>query len=145
MTRVFLDANILFSASNTDSVMGRLVHEAGRRVELLISTAVETEARRNLEAKRPAWLPGLAELLPRCTPVGDAFFPLMLPSAAATIKDSDRLVLCTAIAARSRYLLTGDKRDFGPLFDQIIKGVTVVSPARFAAILKDIPPREAST
>lgn len=136
MTRVFLDANILFSAAHRTSILGRLILEARRRVALVCSDGVIEEARRNLAAKRPDGLPGLDDLLNHCENVPDAFFPLDI-----RLTDSDRMVLCTAINANCQYLLTGDKRDFGPYFGRTIQRVTIVSTRQMADVLKDIPPR----
>lgn len=45
----------------------------------------------------------------------------------------DRPILATAISEGCDILLTGDKRDFGHLFDQTIGSVTVMTPLMFAA------------
>lgn len=136
MTRVFLDANLLFSAANRTGITGRLFTEANRRVELVASEGVIDEARRNLTNKRPEWLAGFDQVRSMCRIVPTTIFPLTV-----TLSDGDRAVLCSAIRTGCCWLVTGDKRDFGPYFDQTIKGVTIIAPLRLAERLGEMPLR----
>jgi len=54
--RVFLDANVLFTAADSPDGLSALLVELGAagRVTLLTSPLAIVEAERNLEAKRPA-------------------------------------------------------------------------------------------
>jgi predicted nucleic acid-binding protein len=136
VTRVFLDANVLFSAAEPGSALARLVGEAGRRVELVYSPDVATEARRNIAAKRPQARDGLETVLGRCQRADSALFPLPIE-----LNDNDRAVLCAAIRAGCQYLVTGDKQHFGPFFGETIESVKIVSTNQFAQLLRDFPPR----
>ena len=44
------------------------------------------------------------------------------------IPSKDRPILATAILQGCDYLVTGDKRDFGHLFGQVVGGVEIVTP-----------------
>lgn len=61
--RVFLDANILFSASMPKSRIGLLVRIAKQRATLLTNLYAAEEARRNLEFKSATSLPSFEQLL----------------------------------------------------------------------------------
>ncbi len=128
--RVFLDANVLFSASRAGSNIARLVDLLLNTAETVTSDLTCAEARRNLELKRPAWLHEFERLIARVSIVPSVVFTLPV-----TLDEKDVPVLCAAIRAHCRYLVTGDKRDFGHLYDRTISGVTVVSLLRLAQIL----------
>jgi len=128
--RVFLDANVLFSASHAGSGIQRLVEWLAARDEVVTSDYAASEAARNIAAKRPEWQADYARIVARVAvrPGLDKVLPVAL---AAT----DRPNLATAIRLRCDYLVTGDRRDFGHLFGQSIEGVTVVSPQALSEIL----------
>jgi len=124
---VFLDANLIFSGAQTDSPSRQLLEVLARHAILTSHPAVWHEAERNLQAKRPNWLPGLASLRAL----------LRLHAGAAPCPDvglpaKDQPVLAAAIAARAHRLVTGDRTHFGPLFGQTIQGVKIVSTRMMA-------------
>ena len=65
--RVFLDANVLFSASNAESniarLIARLIAWLGERETVVTSDLAVEEARKNLQLKRTAWLSTFEALL----------------------------------------------------------------------------------
>lgn len=130
--KVFLDANILFSASDTGSatrgLLDRLI-EVGKAVS---SPHAWEEARRNLERKRPHLLPGLEEVRCRLT-ITHAF---RLPPDV-DVADKDKPVLAGAIGAGCTHLWTSDRRHFAALYGQTIHGVVIVSSTQLAAELAD--------
>ncbi len=128
--RVFLDANVLFSASQPGSAFARLISAASRRAHVLTSDIACAEARRNLALKRPAWLEAFEELLEDLEVVSTAVFPLPV-----TLDEKDVPLLCAAIRARSDYFVTGDRRDFGRLIGTKVLGAMVITPLRLAEIL----------
>lgn len=128
--RVFLDANVLFSASNGKSNIARLVDLLVTAATAVTSDLASEEARRNLELKRPAWLPDFGLLLQRIEVVPSLQFDLPVLLAVA-----DRPLLCAAIRSRCSHFATGDRRDFGHLFDQAVEGVQVISLLRLAELL----------
>ena len=128
--RVFLDANILFSAAIPNSRVGLLVRIAKHRTTLLTNPYAAEEARRNLEFKQATSIPAFEELLLDCEMVGEMSKPL---SAEIALKDVP--ILGGAIAGNASRLLTGDESDFGVLFGKTIQGVTIVSSHIFGVLL----------
>ena len=130
--RIFLDANILFSAAWSDGPVRRLLklaRAAGH--ECWIDTYVETEARRNLQAKSPESIAVFEVLVGDCQRAPVAALSAGLDDALSVLPPDDRLVLAAAIRLRCGALVTGDKRDFAPLLGKRVRGVAVHSPASF--------------
>jgi hypothetical protein len=130
--RVFLDANVLFSASNRSSNIARLIDWLLRDATAVTSDLAREEARRNLELKRPQWLSAFEHLMSRIEQVPSARFEL-----AAKLDEGDQPLLCAAIRSRCTHFATGDRRDFGHLFDTSVQGVQVVSLLRLAELLAE--------
>lgn len=129
MNRVFLDANVLFSAAYGSPKIGILWDLARqRRCLLMASHYVIEEARHNLES--PNQLSRLEERLAAVNPVDEA--PPDLPCPLG-LPDKDRPVLLAAIAAGATHLITGDCRHFGPFFGRTVQGVLILSPAEYVA------------
>ena len=131
--KFFLDANILFSASNTESNLFRLLQLLKAKATVITSDYAHIEARRNLDAKRPHWRDGLPEVMS-----GIEMVPSVDAPVPAEIKDKDRPILATAIKYRCHILLTGDKRDFGHLFGQTVSKIKVLSPVMLKDVLKGL-------
>lgn len=130
--RIFLDANILFSAARTDGAIRQLLalcEEGGH--ELWADAYVFEEARRNLGAKNPAGLPVLNAIATRIKIGGLIAGNGLLPDTLV-LTEKDRPVLAAAIHHRCDILVTGDQTHFGPLHGTTIRGVTVLSPAMLA-------------
>ena len=126
--RIFLDANILFSAAKTDGTVRRilgLLSAAGH--ECCINAYVVGEARRNLAAKSPADVDSFERLLKDLNDAGTH------PHASATdelrlLPEKDRPVLEAAIRGGCDILLTGDRAHFGRWFGKTLAGVAIHSP-----------------
>jgi predicted nucleic acid-binding protein len=135
--RVFLDANILFSAAKTDGAVRLLLNlllKAGH--ECCVDGYVTEEARRNLDAKAPGGLAALDALLPHlrqeAAQHADAALEATLP-----LPEKDRPVLAAAIRHGCAALVTGDRSHFGLLYGKTIRGVAIHSPRSLAeALLK---------
>jgi predicted nucleic acid-binding protein len=126
--RVFLDANLLFSAAYLpDSGLRRLWRLNG--VELLSSSYAVAEARRNLREGWPEALDRLDELLKSLKLVEEAQDQELPGSVRVDAKDKP--ILLAAIRGGSGHLLTGDKRHFGHLYGKIVKGVSIGRPADY--------------
>ena len=114
--RVFLDANVLFTAAYSPDGLSALLIEIGAagRLVLLTSRLAIIEARRNLEVKRLKALPRLDRHL-RAVEVVTEPSPRdvdrLTPDGLAP---KDRPILAAAIVARATHFVTGDRRDFGP-------------------------------
>ena len=129
MKRVFLDANVLFSAAWRES-NGLLRLWALTGVELVTSDYAAREAELNLpdEARRLR----LKQLLRRVTVLPHPAAPPPLPSGVH-LPAKDVPILQAAVCARAMILLTGDVTHFGPYFGKSLGGVLVLPPAAFLA------------
>jgi predicted nucleic acid-binding protein len=134
--RIFLDANILFSAAKSQGVMrGFLATLRQRGHPLVVDAFVLDEARRNLEAKFPGALGDFEAMLPTLE-IAAKVAPPLPAELVPGLPWKDRPVLAAAIFLRCQILLTGDKSHFGPLYGYRIEGVVVESPAGLAAQLE---------
>ena len=116
MQRLFLDANVLFTAAHNPQGKAALLISLGqnRLVQLATSAYACEEARRNLARKFPQALPRFEAILEYLLLVAEAGAipcPECLP-------EKDRPIYRAAHACRADVLLTGDLRDFGPLMNQ---------------------------
>jgi hypothetical protein len=122
MDRLFLDANILFSAAYKSDA-GLLQLWKIKNVELCSSRYALEEARINLaDGDQRARLVGLADL----TKFFDAS-RTALPHGIF-LPEKDVPILLAAIEARATHLLTGDIRHFGPYLGQKIAGMRISLP-----------------
>ncbi len=131
--RVFLDANILFSASKSEGAVHRLLGlltDGGH--EIWVDAFVIEEARRNLAAKYPGALGTLDSLLSRTHRLASTARLAVPDEVAALLPEKDRPVLAAAIRAGCDALVTGDRAHFGPLRGRTVSGVTIHSPATLA-------------
>jgi predicted nucleic acid-binding protein len=131
--RVFLDANILFSAAKSDGAVRALVRllvERGH--ECWADAYVVAEAQRNLLAKGPEALRVLDALLPHLK-LATAAPPGSVPGhELAWLPEKDQPVLAAAIRLRCDVLVTGDRTHFGAGYGRTFGGVTVHSPRSLA-------------
>lgn len=130
--RIFLDANVLFSAAyRADSALTSLWSH-GPEVRLVSSSYAVEEARRNLEhvdaRERLAGLVAELEIVPDVA-IGDV-------PASVTLPAKDAPILLSAIAAGATHLLTGDRAHFGAYFGRRIAGVLVQRPADYVALTR---------
>ena len=129
MDRLFLDANVLFSASwkETSGVTGLWGIEGAT---LVTSAYALAETVRNIEDEaqraRLQRLMQHVDVLPSARP-GRA-----LP-AGLSLRAKDAPILLAAIASGATHLITGDLRDFKPLFGRKIEGVLVLRPRDYLA------------
>ena len=124
--RIFLDSNVLFSASYSERSrflrLWRLVE-----VTTLISPYVIGEVRRNARNINQALR--LNAILTRTTIVKDGDAAVIPPGTV--LVEKDRPILASAIAAGADYLLTGDIGDFSHLYGSRIRGVIIIQPGEF--------------
>jgi predicted nucleic acid-binding protein len=126
--RVFLDANVLFSAAYMESSgLARLWQLPG--IELLSSNYAIEEARRNLALDRAPALARLDRLTAALTIVNLPQVPKQ--PLNIRIDSKDRPILLAAIRGKADYLLTGDGRHFGHLYGKRIEGVMVLRPVQY--------------
>jgi predicted nucleic acid-binding protein len=125
--RIFLDANILFSAALPKSRMSEFLETISSQADFLTNAYAVEEARRNLELKFPGSLKNLERLVKKCEMISQmpADLEIELPL-------KDKPILGGAIAGRATHLLTGDERDFGKFWGKTVQGVKIVSPKLLA-------------
>jgi hypothetical protein len=130
--RVFLDANILFSAAKSAGAVREFLSRLEADGHALCADAyVVEEARRNLAIKGPEALAALGQLLARLEIGAFRFDPL--PSAVAgRVHEKDWPVVAAAVRLNCDALLTGDRTHFGSLFGRRLLGVAVHSPRSLA-------------
>ena len=125
--KVFLDANVLFSAADPASATRRLLQAVARHAEVITCPHAWEEARRNLVQKRPAHLDGLGQV-GRLVTVSLAF---CVPPDTA-LPACDVPILAGAIGAQCTHLWTSDRRHFGQYYGRDVAGVRVVSSLMLA-------------
>jgi predicted nucleic acid-binding protein len=133
--RIFLDANVLYSAAKSDGAVRlllKLLRKAGH--ECCVDGYVTEEARRNLAAKAPGGLAALEELLQDMRREGTQHADAAL-EAALPLPEKDRPVLAAAIRHGCAALVTGDRSHFGALYGKTIHGVAIHSPRSLARAL----------
>jgi len=123
--RLFLDANVLFSAAYRPNA-GLYKFWNLKSVVLCSSHHAVGEARINLsgEVQRQR----LTELISNLQ-LFDASSSA-LPQGIF-LPDKDVPILLAAIKARATHLITGDVRHFGPYFGKKIQGVLVLLPSTY--------------
>lgn len=131
--RVFLDANVLFSASNSKSRIGELVYLLVDKGYAFTSDLALEETSRNLLLKRAEWIAAFTSLRERIIKVQTIHFDIKV-----TLDAKDIPLLCAAIHAGCDYFVTGDKYDFGHLYGQKIEGVEVITVKRLTELFTDI-------
>ena len=114
--RLFLDANVLFTAAHNPQGKAALLISLGqhRLVQLVTSAYAGEEARRNLARKFPQALAPFETMLAHVTIVADD----ITIACPASLAEKDHPIYCAAHACRADVLLTGDLRDFGPFMNQ---------------------------
>ena len=119
--RIFLDANILFSAAYGSQGLDYF-WELAKKVHyiLLASRYVIEEAKHNLE--NPVQLKKLNEHLVHVEIVSEVDPGIHCP---IDLPDKDKPVLMSAISAKADYLITGDQGHFGKYFGQFVMGVKI--------------------
>jgi predicted nucleic acid-binding protein len=132
MDRLFLDANVLFSAAYRSGA-GLLRFWHLKNVILCSSHYALEEARINLsdDAQR-----GRLVRLARKIQLFDSTARQM--PAGISLPEKDRPILLAAMEAWTTHLITGDLRHFGPYFGKTIGGILIVTPCQY---LKTHQPR----
>ncbi len=126
MRRVFLDANVLFSAAYRDGA-GLLALWNTAAIQLVSSGYAVDEARRNLDTSERR--SRLERLLAAVEIVAEA--PSTKLPDTVRLPAKDEPILQAALGSGATHLLTGDLRDFGHLLGRRVGGVLVQTPGEF--------------
>lgn len=124
---LFLDANILFSASYRENSRILKLWQI-KSVKLVSSSYAVDETRRNIDS--PSQKERLDKLLKKLTQVLPYHLDIDLPEDIK-IREKDKPILLAAISAKADFLITGDMRDFGEFYGKKIGGVTILSPSKY--------------
>jgi predicted nucleic acid-binding protein len=125
--RLFLDANVLFSAAySLNSGLAQFWKLSD--VTLCSSRYAVEEARINLATA--AQRERLRSLATRLELI-DAVEPFTTLVDEISLPEKDRPILLAAVAARATHLVTGDLRHFGSFFGKSVRGILIVTPAGY--------------
>jgi predicted nucleic acid-binding protein len=131
MKRLFLDANILFTAAHNPEGKAAFIIDLGKNDawRLFTSLFAAEEARRNLGAKFPVALESFERSLSLITIVPDRMdgpFP-------EGLNEKDVPIFRAAYGCKATHLLTGDYAHFGPYMMSPSKalGVAIMTPYQF--------------
>lgn len=116
MKRLFLDANVLFTAAHNTNGKAALLISLGEQgiVELYSSTYANDEAKRNLARKYPSCLARFERIMTAITLITGR----SLQACPAGLPEKDCPIYRAAHACQADVLVTGDLRDFGALMNQ---------------------------
>ncbi|NPV58924.1 MAG: PIN domain-containing protein [Actinobacteria bacterium] len=127
MDRLFLDANVLFSAAYGSPSLNRLWDLASNKKAILLTSAhAIEEARRNLEKK--SHLDRLEHLINEVITVPE---PVAEQTCPISLDRKDVPVFMAALSSKATHFITGDIRHFGKYFQKVIEGVLVCTPANY--------------
>jgi len=129
--RLFLDANVLFTAAHNPAGRSAALFTLARGgcCDLLTSPHAVEEASRNLKLKYPASVTNFEEMLRSLTIRPEASHADIAWAIEQGLPLKDAPILAAAAAVRADLLVTGDRAHFGHLFGQRLRGVEVVPPA----------------
>jgi predicted nucleic acid-binding protein len=130
--RLFLDANVLFSAAYREGAgLLRLWELAD--VQLLTSAYALEEARGNLDSE--VQRTRLASLAKELRVLAEPPHDRPLPEAPG-LPAKDRPILLAAIDGGATHLITGDVAHFGRWMGKTIHGVRILRPSAYLATRK---------
>lgn len=138
--KLFFDANVVFSAAHQETGNAQALIALARvgGCTLQSSAYAIEEARRNLALKSRGYEQRLAGALAQIEVVAEANPALVEWARNEGLPLKDAPILAAAVQAGAEVLVTGDTRDFGPLYGRTLRGVQVLAPARaLALVLKD--------
>lgn len=127
MTRIFMDANVLFSAVYRENTTLLRLWQISN-VALITSAYAVQEATVNLN--NPEQRNRLAKLLKEMGIHDHTANPPQLP-AAVNLPGKDIPILQATISGKADILLTGDVAHFGLYFGKTIHGVRIMRPGDF--------------
>lgn len=125
MDRLFLDANVLFSAAYRPDA-GLLQLWKLKNVTLCSSRYALGEARINLADEDQRMRLNKVSAVIHLFEAGQGALP-----RGVSLPEKDVPILLAAIESRATHLLTGDIRHFGPYFGRKVEGITILRPGEY--------------
>jgi predicted nucleic acid-binding protein len=128
--RLFLDANVLFTAAHNPGGRSAALFALARSGACMLVTSPHAleEARRNLRLKHPRAGDVLESLLAVASVVPEVSSKDLAWALDQGLPLKDAPILAAAAQARADVLVTGDRAHFGPLFGKRLRGVEVLPP-----------------
>jgi predicted nucleic acid-binding protein len=136
--KLFLDANVIFTAAYSDQGLSRgLCHlAAAGKCTLCTSAFAHEEAVRNIQKKAPDKMADLTMLMQQVDILSEPNSKWVNWAAELPLVRKDAPVLAAAIQGKVDVFVTGDRRDFGHLFGQVLQGIRIMTPAHaFEAVM----------
>ena len=129
--RLFLDANVLFTAAHNPEGRSAAIFQLGRAGVCVLVTSPHAleEARRNLRLKYPSAADALEHLVTLLSVEPEAPSRDVAWAEEQGLPLKDAPILAAATQARCDVLVTGDRTHFGQLYGRRFRGVEVLSPA----------------
>ena len=123
MDRLFLDANVLFSAAYREG-SGLLQLWKLSDVQLVTSVYALEEARRNLDTEeRKARLNDLMQEVTVLLELREQDLP-----PGVDLAEKDKPILAAVLAAGASHLITGDRQHFGRYFGERVRQTLIMTP-----------------
>jgi predicted nucleic acid-binding protein len=135
--RVFLDANVLFSAAYRDTGSVRAffaLAEAGACTLVASAYAIE-EARRNVALKHPQRMRDLDALVAALETCPEPSAATLAWAVRTGLREKDAPILAAAVDAHCHVLATGDRTGFASLFGRRVRGTLVMLPVDAIGLL----------
>lgn len=127
MDRLFLDANVLFSAAYGSPSLNRFWELASNKKVLLLTSAhAIEEVRRNLEKK--SHLDRLEHLVDKVVTVPE---PAADETCPISLDEKDIPVFLAALSSKATHFITGDIRHFGKYLQKVVGGVLICTPGDY--------------
>jgi predicted nucleic acid-binding protein len=129
--KLFLDANVIFTAAYSAQGLSRGLFRlaAVGKCALCTSAFAHEEAVRNIHNKAPEKLADLTVLMKQVDILPEPHPQWVIRVARLPLSGKDAPVLAAALQGNVDIFVTGDRRDFGHLFGQVLEGVKVLTPA----------------
>jgi predicted nucleic acid-binding protein len=129
--KLFLDANVVFSAAHQDSGNAQALVALARAGQCTLQASPHAleEARRNLVLKSSHYEKRFADALAVIERVSEAPTAVVEWARGEGLGLKDAPILAAAVQAGADLLVTGDRRDFGALYGRTLRGVQIVLPA----------------
>lgn len=129
--KLFLDANVIFTAAYSSQGLSRGLFRlaAVGKCALCTSAFAHEEALRNIQKKAPNKLAELNTLMQQVDILPEPHPQWINRAARLPLSSKDAPVLAAAFQGKIDIFVTGDRRDFGHLFGQVLEGVKILTPA----------------
>jgi predicted nucleic acid-binding protein len=129
--KLFLDANVIFTAAYSAQGLSRGLFRlaAAGKCVLCTSAFAHEEAVRNIQKKAPDKLADLIMLIQQVEIFPEPHPQWVIRAERLPLDRKDAPVLAAALQGKADVFVTGDRRDFGHLFGQVLDGVKILTPA----------------